>query len=64
MRRDCRNWYAEYAEAKVQIKSFYVSPEMVKKQINLSKITVYLDISKRAFDSKDVIETLKTILMA
>ena len=31
------NWYAEYAEAKVQIKKFYVSPDMVKKQINLSK---------------------------
>ena len=33
------NWYAEYAEAKVQIKKFYVSPEMVKKQINLSKVS-------------------------
>ena len=33
------NWYVEYAEAKVQIKKFYVSPEMVKKQINLSKVS-------------------------
>ena len=32
------NWYAEYTEATVQIKKFYVSPDMVKKQIGLSKI--------------------------
>ena len=31
------NWCAEYTEATVQIKKFYVSPDMVKKQINLSK---------------------------
>ena len=33
------DWYAEYAEAKIQIKKFYVSPDMVKKQINLSKVS-------------------------